>query len=115
MKINSIQKLNTNIEQLLQQEKPLNFKEACEYLDISKSYLYKCTHKNLIPFFKPNGKKIYFLKSELRGWLLRNRQATADEIEQKATDYVALKNTLQKVRVQNLTCLESYDNFAQRL
>ncbi len=91
MKNNSIQKLNANIEQLLQQdEKPLSFSEAAEYLDLSKSNLYKHTHKNLIPFFRPNGKKIYFLKSDLRTWLLRNRQSTADEIAQKAADYVTL-------------------------
>ena len=86
---NSIQKLNDNIEQLLQQdERPLSTSEAVEYLNVSKSYLYKLTHKNQIPFFKPNGKMIYFLKSDLRTWLLRNRQSTADEIEQKAVDYV---------------------------
>ena len=97
MKINSIQILNANIEQLLQQdERPLSFSEAAEYLDVSKSHLYKLTHKNLITFFKPNGKKIYFLKSDLRMWLLRNRQSTADEIEQKAVDYVTLNSKVVK-------------------
>ena len=97
MKNNSIQKLNANIEQLLQQdEKPLSFSEAAEYLNVSKSHLYKLTHKNQIPFFKPNGKMIYFLKSDLRTWLLRNRQSTADEIEQKAVDYVTLNSKVVK-------------------
>ena len=47
--------------------------------------------ENLIPFFKPMGKKIYFLKQELRNWLLRNRHATEQELEQNAIDYVTLK------------------------
>jgi len=87
MKQSTIEKL---LEQIQQDEKPLPLLDAAKYLDVSKSHLYKLTHKNLITFFKPNGKKIYFLKSDLRTWLLRNRQPTADEIEQKAVDYVTL-------------------------
>lgn len=93
MQRDSIQKL---FEQFQQDEKPLSFPEAAEYLNVSKSHLYKLTHKNQIPFFKPNGKMIYFLKSDLRKWLLRNRQSTADEIEQKAVDYVTLNSKVVK-------------------
>ncbi len=88
-----IQKLVSLVEQ---KEKPLNSKEACKYLNISSSYLYKLTHENRIPFFKPNGKLIYFLKSDLRTWLLRNRQSTADEIEQSAVDFVTLNSKVVK-------------------
>lgn len=75
----------------IQTKEILNFCEACEYLNLSASYLYKCTHKQLIPFYKPGGKKIYFKRSELEAWLLRNKVKTADEIEQAAIDYVAIK------------------------
>jgi len=86
-----IQKLNANIEQLLQQdEKPLSFSEAAEYLGVSKSYLYKFTSGAKIPHFKPNGKKIYFKKSDLNNYLFRNRKASEQELEQKAVDYVTL-------------------------
>ncbi len=89
MKQDSIQKLNTNIEQLLQQdEKPLSFTEASEYLNVSKSHLYKCTAKNLIAHFKPAGKKIYFKRSDLNAYLFRNRKASDSEIEQLAVDKV---------------------------
>ncbi len=88
-----LEKLNSLIEL---DEKPLTTKEACEYLNISLSYLYKLTHENRIPFFKPNGKMIYFLKSDLRTWLLRNRQSTADEIEQSAVDFVTLNSKVVK-------------------
>ena len=68
MKKNSIQKLNESIDQLLQQdEKPLSFSEAAEYLDVSKSHLYKLTSQAKIPHFKPN-KRLYFYKIELTEW-----------------------------------------------
>ena len=81
----------TQLQDLLEkEEKPFTFQEACTYLDISSSYLYKLTSTNRIVHFKPNGKKIYFLKSDLNAWLLRNRVSTAEELEQKAIDYVVL-------------------------
>lgn len=81
----------TQIQNLLgQEERPFTFQEACSYLDISPSYLYKLTSQNKIVHFKPNGKKIYFLKSDLNAWLLRNRVSTAYELEQRAIDYVVL-------------------------
>jgi excisionase family DNA binding protein len=70
-----------------------NFSEACTFLDYSKSYLYKLTHTRMIPHFKPNGKKIYFKRTDLEAWLLRNRVKTADEIEQEAIDYTMKKKT----------------------
>jgi|SRR3972149_4609526 len=68
-----LKKLET-IESLLinQNEKPLSFREAHEYLGISLSYLYKLTSQNKIPHFKPNGKIIYFSKAELDQWIMRN-------------------------------------------
>ena len=89
MKNNPIQKLNENLEQLLKQdEKPLTLPEAAEYLGVSKSHLYKLTFQHLITHFKPNGKKIYFKKSDLNKYLFRNRKASDMELEQKAVDYV---------------------------
>ena len=81
----------TTIEKLLlkgQTEKPLTLKEAARYLDLSTSTLYKMTSSNKICFYKPNGKRIYFDKSELDAWLLRNRVKTETEIEQEANDYL---------------------------
>jgi len=64
-----------------------NFNDACQFLDYSKSYLYKLTHSRQIPHYKPNGKKLYFKRSDLETWLLRNRVKTADEIEEEAIYY----------------------------
>ena len=47
----------------------LNLEEAAMFLGISKSSLYKMTHNQVIPYFKPNNKMVYFEKSELLKWL----------------------------------------------
>lgn len=52
---------------------PLTFEEATSYLRVSRSYLYKLTSAGSIPHYKPEGKIIYFEKSELDDWIFRNR------------------------------------------
>ena len=81
------------IERLLdgQAPKPLTFLEACQYLDCSKSHLYKLTSTGGIRHYKPNGKRIFFRKSDLDGWLLRNPIKTTAQIEQEAVDAVTIR------------------------
>ena len=92
MKNEILEKL-TVIENLLkgQTEKPLTFNEAAAYLDVSKSHLYKLTSSNRISHYKPQGKRVYFSKSELDAWLLRGRVSTQDEVDQKAVNFMAEK------------------------
>lgn len=45
-----------------------SFEEACLFLSISKSQLYKLVHKQRIPFHKPQG-RIYFNRKELIDWV----------------------------------------------
>ena len=80
----------TNIENLLkaQDGRPLNLEEAADYLGLSKSHLYKLTSANKIPHYKPQGKRLYFAKSELNNWLYRNPVKIAGKIEQQADDYI---------------------------
>jgi excisionase family DNA binding protein len=87
--LNRIEKLL--MEQQTMQKQVLNFKEACTYLELSQSHLYKLTSTNAVPHYKPNGKKIYFQREELNNWLLRNRMNPLDEIEQQAADYLIKK------------------------
>lgn len=87
-----LQKLN-NIETMLQEQNilkkdVLNLNEACSYLDMSASHLYKMTSQKLIPHFCPQGKKLYFRRLELDEWLLRNRQTSTDEIDTMAANYL---------------------------
>jgi excisionase family DNA binding protein len=87
-----LQKLS-NIETMLQEQNllkkdVLNFNDACNYLDISASHLYKLTSQKSIPHFCPQGKKLYFNRAELDEWLQRNRQTSTDEIETMAANYL---------------------------
>ncbi len=50
----------------------LSFKEAVEFLDVSKSFLYKLTANSEIIHFKPNGKLIYFKRQDLLNWIYGN-------------------------------------------
>ncbi|HEU4575740.1 MAG TPA: helix-turn-helix domain-containing protein [Chitinophagaceae bacterium] len=85
-KLNHIEKLLS--EQSLLQKQVLNFNEACQYLDISQSHLYKLTSTKQVPHFCPQGKRLYFKRTELDEWLQRNRKSAADEIDQAAADYI---------------------------
>jgi len=79
----------TSIENLLKgKDRPLTFEEAADYLDLSKSYLYKLTSSNKIPHYKPLGKRLFFDKSELDSWLMRNPVKTNTDIDQQANDYL---------------------------
>lgn len=84
------QRLGT-IERLLRGQKSvLTFEEGCEFTGLSKTYMYKLTHRNKIPFFKPHGKNIYFSREELEKWLMKNPIKTAEQREQEAANYVTL-------------------------
>lgn len=76
---------------LLAAKDMLTMDDAVLYIGLGKSYLYVLTCKNKIPYYKPNGKNIYFKKAELNDWLSRNRVGTIDEAESDAALYVAKK------------------------
>ena len=69
------------------QKDTLTLKEACFYLGISVSFMYKLTHGRLITHYVPNGKLIYFKRSELDEWLHQNRRSSRYEVEQRADRY----------------------------
>lgn len=78
-------------EQSLLKKDVLNFNEAAQYLELSHSHLYKQTSAGEIPFYKPNGKKLYFKRSELEDWMLRNRNTTTDELTQEVANSLIKK------------------------
>lgn len=84
--INPKENLNNTI--YLQKE-ILNSDEACQLLGIAKGYLYKLTHRHEIPFYRPNGKLIYFERTDLMAWMRRNRVNSAEETSAAALGYVA--------------------------
>jgi excisionase family DNA binding protein len=80
----------TAIESLLvaTQPKPLTLKEAAEFLDFSRSYLYRLTSQGRIPCYKPEGKRVYFDRAELVNWLKRNRIRPQEKTEETAASYI---------------------------
>lgn len=62
----------------------LTLEEAALFTGLTKPYLYELTWKKAIPFYKPNGRKIYFDRAELEAWLKKNRVQTADEADGSA-------------------------------
>lgn len=67
--------------------------EECSILtNLSVNHLYRLTSQRAIPFYKPQGGKIYFRKVEIESWLLKNRQATEAELRSEAVTYCTIKN-----------------------
>lgn len=73
---------------VLHSKNVLSFEEASRFLNLSKSYLYKLTSGNLIPHYKPQGKMLYFEKTELEAWLRQNPIRTHAQTEAEAQKYV---------------------------
>ena len=51
----------------------LSVEEAARFMDIARSSLYKMTSDRSIPFYRPNGKMIYFEKADILEWIRKNR------------------------------------------
>lgn len=75
-------------------KKILTFAEACDYLGVSGSFLYKQTSAETIPHFKPSGKKVYFNKDVLNDWIQKSPSESKKSAEQEASDYLVRKNGL---------------------
>lgn len=76
----------------LQEKEFLTLEEASIYIGQSKSSIYKLTSKKQIPFYVPNGKKIYFKTTELNDWITCNRIDTVDDLENSVNDYLISKS-----------------------
>lgn len=86
-----IERLERIEKSVLLSKNVLTFDEAVMFTGLAKSYLYKLTASGKIPHYKPSGKLIYFDRTELEKWMLRNPVKTAEEIEQQAIDYCHAK------------------------
>ena len=63
------------LEKMVKQTKAvLGFNEACKYIGVSESLLYKLTAAKEVPHYKPRGKMLYFDREEIDKWLLQNKQ-----------------------------------------
>lgn len=69
----------------------LSFKQGCEYLGFKKSYVYKMTASGILPFSKPNGKKIFFDREKLEAWMLSNANKSHSDRQSEAATYETTK------------------------
>lgn len=76
---------------LLSQKTVFNIQELAEYTGLSVDYIYKLTHKQIIPFSKPNGKLLFFEKARIDKWLTSNPSKTIDEVESIAANHLATR------------------------
>ena len=76
---------------LLAAKNVLDMNDVVLLTDLSKGYIYKLTCKKEIPYYKPNGKLIYFDRQEVEGWMKQNRVNSIVEAEQQASKYLIEK------------------------
>lgn len=79
--------METTNQKDLNTKEVFTFSECSEYLGMSKSCLYKLTHKKAIPHYKPTGKLVYFNRKEVEAWVMSNRVATEEELNRVAINY----------------------------
>ena len=75
----------TTLDELAQKtdkilDPPLTLVEACDFLHYTSNYIYKLCSRNLIPYHKPNGKSLFFYKSELNDWICSREEYTIEEL-----------------------------------
>ena len=73
---------------LLQAKSVLTLDDVVLLTGLSKSHLYRLTCTHQIPFYKPNGKTVFFDRNELEGWMKQNRVGTQQEAAEKAISYI---------------------------
>lgn len=85
-----IKKQLNRIEQLalLNAKNVLTIDDVAMLSGYTKQSLYRLTSMHKIPHYKPNGKALYFKKSEIEEWMLQNRVDTTEESLQRAQAYV---------------------------
>ena len=73
------------------EENFINIKEASAFLDSSVQTIYRLVSQDKIPYYK-TGKKLYFLKSDLRKWIINGGQKSnsqsPNELELLADQYL---------------------------
>lgn len=79
------------------QKEILSFREAVVYLDVSESLLYKITSKRAITFFKPNGGKLYFKKTDLDHWMTQNVLKSVRVLEDEINNHLKKRTDGKKI------------------
>ena len=80
----------TTIERyrLLAAKNVLTINDVVLLTGLTKQHIYKLTSARKIPYYRPNGKNVYFDRKEIEDWMRQNRHNTQNEAEQKAAAYI---------------------------
>lgn len=95
---NLLQRLSLLEDSIYTTKKVFTFQEACMYIGVSESMLYKLTSSKEIPHYKPRGKMVYFAKEELDAWLLQNCEPVVDDATRMANESAAVEPFFNRKR-----------------
>jgi len=73
---------------LLAAKTVLTLNDVALLTGLSKSHLYKMTCQKQIPYYRPNGKQIYFDRGEVEAWMRQGKVNSTLENEQQAAAYL---------------------------
>ncbi len=76
---------------MLLQKEVFTIDELSLYTGYTVDYIYKMVHQGVIPYSKPNGKKLFFVKEEIVSWLSANKHKSDQELEIQANSYLMSK------------------------
>ena len=60
--------------------------QAARILGLSTGTMYQYTFRKTIPYYKPNGRKVYFKVKDLIAFMEKGRRASIDEIKEQAVE-----------------------------
>lgn len=69
---------------LLATKKVLTVDDVCTLTGFTKHHVYTLTSRREIPYYKPNGRLIYFDRDEIEAWMKRGRVDANDEAQEAA-------------------------------
>jgi excisionase family DNA binding protein len=70
-------------------QRPLNLKQAAEFLGFKPSYVYNLVHYKKLTAYKPGGKVLYFKQEDLEKFIFRGKQTADFELEEQADKILA--------------------------
>jgi excisionase family DNA binding protein len=63
----------------------LTISETAVYLNLAEPTIYKLSHLNILPKYKPFGQRLtYFKRSEIDEWIINGRIPSAEELQSQA-------------------------------
>lgn len=75
------------------QKEILSLPEAALYTGLSVNTLYSMNKNNVIPFSKPGGKVVFYMRKDLDAWMQGNRVRSQEETEMIAASFNGKKRT----------------------